>query len=384
MPPIPSTVLGTSDPANICKGFALWPGIGTSRAGISLGGSTVQLINLPQTQVLTFRLLFQSSSNLFLGVCGPGYGIRLDASGSSSGSALQLTIANDVVTAGLLYGINFGAALNFQSEVLVPKWVEDGWNSRFVDTWQPLVGGSVSFNVDVIDLIVHLIAGRVAQRNSDRATYGASKSDQSMQGIIGVFNIFGTTPPGSMAAGSGTVTVAPTLELPVNLVSALKAIPKVGAFILLIENLVQLSLGIRLVIGFPIDVQIARLSLDASQFDNLQWSGPSVTGFTNGSAPANPQSVGMSFRHSISTRLNEDFQLSIGLFMTITFIKVFNVGVTTEPIAVPNLLGQTPTRQSFVNPVSNKIGQPLGFDPLRDLLDDEEIEVVFEPLGSPS
>lgn len=370
MPIIPRTVLGTSDPAKIQEGFALWPALGQSRVAVSTGGSNFQLVNVPQTQVLTFRLVFSTASKLFIGVAGPGYGIRLDASGSSAGSTLTLNIANDVVVAGLLYGINFGVSMNCVTEVLVPQWVEDGWNSRFIDTWQPLLNLSLDFNIDVIDLIAHLIVGKVVQRNNANTKYNAEKSSTNIDGVIGVFNIFGATDPGTMAAQSGVCTVAPTFLLPVNLVSFLKLIPKIGAFLVAIENVIQLSLGITLNFGFPVDISIVRMSLDASQYQNLTWNGAAVTGVTNGTGPDNPQRVGMAFQHSLSTRLNEDFELSVGLFMSLTFIKVLSVGITTPTVQIPNLLGQQPTRQSFVNAVSNNIGQPLG-------LEDEEIEVVF-------
>ena len=56
MPKIADTVLATSLPAvDICKGFALFPGLGTARAGVNVNTAASKLIDI-NTPILTWRI----------------------------------------------------------------------------------------------------------------------------------------------------------------------------------------------------------------------------------------------------------------------------------------------------------------------------------------
>lgn len=386
MPPIATTLLGTSANANVCQGFALFPTVGTARAAVYANKTNVSLLNVGPSQVLTFMFSVVTSGSVFAGVCGPAYGIAFTAAGSFSGAALQLSITNDVIQAGLLYGINCGINLFFGLQILELRWIEDGWNSRLVEVWNPALNASVSATLDIIGLVTDLITGKLMFNNSKTVNYAINKSNQGIGGILGVFNIFGQQ-GGVLAANKGAALIIPEVTLPVNILSALKLIPGIGKVILAIEAVAfQLAIGLVFNIGIPIDVQVTGFSLDSSQYGGLAWSPNNVNAsLSSGPEPTNPQSLGVTLQHKLPSNALS-FTLSAGLFISVTLVRIFSASITSPTINIPSLLAFAPYQGPYTNTVSNTIGsQQLGFDPLRTPAGGEdEYEVVFEPLDTPA
>ena len=73
---IKRTRIGTSDePGDICtNGLALFPEIGTARAGFCVGQRSVPLISIKKSSWLA-HVALTAAVKTKVGVCGPGYGI---------------------------------------------------------------------------------------------------------------------------------------------------------------------------------------------------------------------------------------------------------------------------------------------------------------------
>jgi hypothetical protein len=75
-----------------------------------------------------------------------------------------------------------------------------------------------------------------------------------------------------------------------------------------------------------------------------------------------------------------NFTLKVAVFVSVSFLKVFAVGITGPQVPIPALLGFRISDSPVANKLSNAVGrQTVGFEPLHDDGDDE-YEVVFAPL----
>jgi hypothetical protein len=375
MPNIPRTTLGTSDPVNICKGFALFPQIGTLRAGVQLGNTTGTIFNVPSTNLLAFRFALNASYSFFLGVCGPAYGIRFDADGSYDNNTISLQVANDQTAAGLIFGLTFGVGFSATLDKLQIRWIQDGWKSRLAASFEPALNINFDFKIDAVALVLEQILGKLSKGNNSKVVNGISKAGDVLPSLLGSYSIYGSE---SNAIGStrGKVTVSPTVDLPINIVALLKLIPKVGAAIAAIEAAAfQISAGPVFSLVVPVDIQINSFQVDGATYGNLSWTDSGrVTGtYAGGPVPASPGQLGATLQHTPAPR----FEYKVGVFVTVTFIKIFSVGATINT-TVPDVLNLKPNFGTFTNTVSNPVGRGLGFAPLHDPMEGDDFEVVIE------
>src|SRR5438105_593608 len=98
MATIKPTVIGTSDPIDLCKGFYLFDG-GSKRVQ-QLGYRTSRSLLETNPELLAWRFEMDAGFTFFAGVCGPGYAIRFEAEGETSGDEIQLNVSNDEIAAG--------------------------------------------------------------------------------------------------------------------------------------------------------------------------------------------------------------------------------------------------------------------------------------------
>ena len=98
------TLVATSDPVDLCKGFALFPGLGTARAALSTKGGRYHLLSMAPACPFG-RLRVNVDYDVFIGICGPAYGFSADVSGQYDASGVRLTVGDNLVVAGLQMGV---------------------------------------------------------------------------------------------------------------------------------------------------------------------------------------------------------------------------------------------------------------------------------------
>lgn len=377
---IPSTLLGSSNPVDICKGFALFPTIGTTRAGITSGLNNTPLLDTEPITVLTFRTTVNCGGGFFVGLCGPAYGIAFNAAGTFSNTALQLAITNDAVAAGLIFGALMNFSFTLQFEVGHLEWVNDGWESRLITRWETALNAVLKFELDILGLILKYILGQIVENNKGPVSYAVQQTATALPRAVPSYSFFGTQ-VNALGTTQGGLTVNPSFALPINIAGLLKLIPKLGIIIAAIEGAAfQLQLGPSITLGLPVNIQVTQFSLGANaDTTSLTWTPGGLTGPLAAPPPNNPRNLYATVRHIPGPF----FTFNLGLFFTLTLIRVISLGVTSPPIPIRNVLGLQIDFGTYFNRLNNSIGsQQLGFDPLRDLPDGEEIEVVFEPLES--
>lgn len=372
MPQIDPTVLATSYPdIDICKGFALFPGVTNARAGISKNASISKLVDIKPTAILTWRLSLGLSVGVTAGVCGPAYGTIMSFKDIDyDNQRLAMTLESDKTDAGLIWGFSVNFNFFFELDTLSVRWIDDGWNSRLESTWQ--ISSQTSFDVtfDLFGFILELITGKLGKAG-DRI----QKVQDVFQAGGGSYAIFGSEED-VIAEGEGRYTVSPSLDLPINIIGLLKKIPVVGAATAALEKIgISLSVGPIISLLIPVDFAIAGFGVDGAEYTGpITWTDDGlVATYRQGAVPPAASQLSVSIQHVAARR----FGLKIGIFFDFNFLKVFSVNQQFT-YDMPDLLKIGPKFDTITNKLSNKAGsKSVGFDPLHQELDENEYEVVF-------
>lgn len=368
MATIANTDLGTSDPVDICKGFALFPS-GAARAGIQVQGDTRTLFHTaPQIVVWKFNAL--ATYGLFFGVCGPAYGVKFDAEGETDGDSLTLTVANDVMGAGFIFGLNL--TLGFQVSVTqwTLHWVWDGWHSHIRSSWENIANLNVGINFDLISLLLDVLT-RVLESEGKKDTF-LQKSTTYLPNIIGSYGFYDQQ-DGQFAGNNGAFKAEPVIALPINLVPFIPPLAAID------EGLHALwggvAAGPQLGLAFPTTVTMQSIGIDNQTYTNLTYEGDTVTG-TGGTATANPQNISVALQQKVG------ISFTVGYFAQVWILKLFQIACSHN-WDVLKAFGIDPTVTTRVNSVSNSIGNTsIASDTFSSLDPASIVEVILEPEGA--
>ena len=370
MPKIADTALATSLPSiDICKGFALFPGVANARAGVNLNTATSKLIDI-NTPILTWRITLGADVSLMAGVCGPAYGtimrykdIEYDA------TKLKMTLDSDQTDAGLIFGLGLTINYSFQLETLTFRWIDDGWNSRLQSNWQLTERTGFRINFDLLAILLEIILGKLGKVGQKIA-----QVQNVFQAIGGSFSIYGSESD-VIASGGGKYTVSPQLDLPINIIGLLRKIAGVDAVISALEKInIYISVGPIISLLIPVDFQITGYAVDGVRYDkSLAWTEDGVTAtYASGTVSDVAKQLSVDIRHVAGQR----FGLKVGIFFDFTFLKVLSVNKQAT-YDMPDLLKFGLKLNTITNTLSNKAGsQSLGLDQTVQL-DENEYEVVF-------
>lgn len=380
MPPIAKTLLATSLPVNLCQGFALFPALGTARAGLTLNTKGNKIVDIPETTILAFRVSLSASVSLFLGVCGPSYGIALFAEGSYTASQMSLKITDDDTQAGFIFGVDLQFKLNATARVITYQWLEDGWNSRIRSTWSQALEANFDIKLDIIGLVLKFILGKLAKDNKGGIANGI-KNVGSVLPVLGSYAIFGDSSTTTIA-NTGRVTVRPRLNIPINIVPLLKKIPKVGEVLTALKKVkIEPSFGPQISLTIPVTVRIIGFGVDNATYQNgLTWDGKGnvVAGYSSGTVPASAKLIDMALTNAIDSRFGVEF----GVFFNLKIIKIISIGASYL-FDVSEVLNIVPDLEAHLNTLEATVGvtHPSGMG--RIPAPEDDIEVVFEPEGFP-
>ena len=374
---IPQTLLATSDPVDICRGFALFPGLGTARAGISTAAPANTIIDIARTEVIAFAFSLGVSFSVQLGMCGPAYGHLMQVQGAFDQFGIELLIFRDQTSAGFFFGLSLRVDVSAGFEVAEGiEWAGDRWRSAPVLRWSSALDIDLALEIDLISLLLQFIVGRLGEDSRLGTRIDTANTLLPISGQT--FSILDTEND-AVLEGQGRYTVSPRLDIPINVAtlvaksspplrSALKALEKTGS---------EIAFGPQISIIFPVDFWVAGFEVDtALYYTNPRWESDRVyIRRTGGTVPAPGSRLSVAIRHTAGSRVG----LAVGLFFSFTFFKVFSAGATWQ-IELPNLFRLNLNPRQVENQISNNIGQrTVGFDPLRGRGRDsqDEYEVVF-------
>jgi hypothetical protein len=370
---ITKTTIGTSQPIDICHGFALFP-FGTVRAGITEGSQAATWLNV-QPQILAWRLGVSAGWSLLAGMCGPAYAILFDAEGHTEGQTVQLAITNDEVQAGFAFGFTFGgqAALTLQQDR--PHWIWDGWHSHFADDWQTVLNFQPRFSFDLINLLLTVILQLLKEQGkADTLLQQVNRFTPSLIGTWGLFD----AKRSQFASNNGTWSVNPTFQLPINLVPLMIALPPPGDALALVDKALQpflgyLRAGPTLGVSVPVTIRMTHISVDDQTYGDLHASGGTVTG-TGGAASATAQKVGVTLDHQ------PGFNLSAGFFFALGVLKLFSFSVSSSTLELSSVLGIKIEFGTYTNSLASPVGgHPEPVHAHGSVAEAAQLEIIFEP-----
>lgn len=343
MTQISKTRIATSDPVNICKGLALFPQIGTSRAGVSVSSNSGNLFNTNDT-LLLWRLSANAGFEIFMGVCGPAYGVRMDLEGKAENRTIELTVSNDELAAGFFIGCNVRLYFNIILDENTPHWVWDGWNSHLELQWERLAVLRPEIRVDMIDLILTVIRLALDEQGSkDTLLQKANSITPALLGTWGLYDDRANT----FVSNGGKMIVKPTFNIPIDIVSRVPALNAVNEA--LKPFFCRFSAGFQIGVQIPVTVEMKKVKLDTTEYTGLAFKDGKVSGTSTGNDPDSPREIKVELDHT------PGFDLTLGVFANLNLCKLFNINAS-EFIPVLSQLGIKVKLGTYPNELSNTIG----------------------------
>ena len=371
MTEIKKTLIATSDPLSICQGFALFPQVGTIRAGVSVSDTTGSIFDTKNT-LLVWRLTADAGYDVFMGVCGPAYAAEMDLEGSFENSGLSLTVSEDAIQAGFFFGLTVGLHFSINVEQYETHIVWKGWHTHLESKWEKVGSIGPSIEVDMIELILTFIQAALEESGDENAFL--TKVEQFTPKLLGSWGMYDEQ-KNKFVENGGKMVAKPTFNIPIDitsLVPELKAVNEV-----LKAFWCHFGTGPQIGVQIPVTVELAKIKLDSTEYTGLSFGSGKVTGKTSSADPADPKELGVTLNHTPS------FDLTLGVFASLQLCKLFNVSASIS-IPILSLLGISPKLGTYSNDLKNDIGSmDVASCGCGSLKGERLVEVIFdEPLGA--
>ncbi len=335
MTQINNTLLATSQPMDLCKGFALFPTLGTLRAGISEGFSEGVLLN-KNSHILALRGFFSFSYILILGICGPSYAIEFNLEGTGSGKSIDMKVSGDKMQAGFFIGIT----VEFPISGGLQYWRPDHWYTPWKGHWHDIGTFVITPRIDLLGLILFAIIKILGPDSS------LSRVNNIVPGLIGSWGFVGNSNSG-FATGNGTMIARPVMNIPINIIPFIPGVGEVDETLSKIG--LKISSGPNLGIGIPVYTSLTRVELDGHAYEGLSWHGERFTASGDDDVPSQV--------NTIETRLTHqpDLTFLLGWFAAASLFKLFRISATIN-IDVLGILGLKIELGTYNNTLSNSVG----------------------------
>jgi|GEM_PF-1974919 len=344
MATIPNTRIGTSDPPDLCKGFALFPMGDDVRSGAVFNRSTKDLFRV-SPQILVFKLNANATCGLAAGCCGPGYGLAFTASGATNGNQLSLTVNDDKIVGGFFAGASAGFNVNIQISRLQVSWNWDGWNSGIKTSWTSLGSINVGVNVDflgtILDILLQLIAG------SDSKAYTLFQKVQNLNPALLASWGFYDEKQNTLPDNSPNFFCEPSIAIPIDIVPYVEALNGIAETLKALYG--SFTAGPQISIDFPLSVTPSKFTIDGVEFGNVQATGRTFTATGSGPISDNPQNIAVELTHT------PGIDIGLGVFMNLTVMKFFSVPASIS-FDLLSLFNISVNFGPFKNSVNNTVG----------------------------
>ncbi|HYQ73436.1 MAG TPA: hypothetical protein VET88_16120 [Gammaproteobacteria bacterium] len=356
MAQLKKTRLGTSDiPGDICgQGLALFPKIGTLRAGVSAGQKPVTLINV-NPSVWVASLEFSVTNTVKTGICGPGYGVLFDLEGDTDTTQGKFRVSDDSAAAGFFVG----------------HAVEPKLKINFRAFGKKLAEASVGHEIDLIELLIDIIRKLLAD-STENGEADKTKETTDKNGVkIGLWSMYDQV-FGELSS-AGKMTVRPSYDFPIDIASKLgwlsellRQLRKVGA---------KLTFGPGLSVMVPVTIRLNDVQYGETRYAPLSFANGEYTGKSQ--APETRT-------HAVSTKLSHEpgFDIGLYLFASLKAGKWFKVGNKTPKLPLLKFMGieKYVTAGPYYNCLENDEGaQHVGTTGCSTTAGLDDFEIVLDP-----
>ena len=361
----PAVPLGTSKPASLLDGLELLPGVTPARAGIQVSDSFSRILYQAGT-FLFARTKVAVDYKLLLGIAGPSIAFLFDpvdvtARNQGGQGKVDLDFSNSQeVTAqsGVIFGVGFTANIHIVQELYLPS----SWHSPWRFKWMSVLDKQLTFNVDLLQLLVWLITYLIGRGSNNGTQRGAMQPDTTatLKKLLNgqtIWRMFDAVNGGF--PGSRSLSPAPRFTIPWNMVDYVPVLAQFAKALQALKG--NLFLGPTLSIQFPTTLQLTRLTVENGQgagtsedYKNLDYSSTKVTGsgkaFTPGATPSR-----------LTTHVNYNTRLAVLLscVFSASVAKIFSVGVNTPSLDLLRLLRlPRPSLGAIDNTVASTLPAP--------------------------
>jgi len=361
----PAVPIGTSKPASLIDGLELLPGVKPARAGIQVSDSFTRILYHAST-FLFARTKVAVDYKLVLGVAGPSIAFLFDpvdvtARNQGGQGKVDLDFSNSqeiTAQSGVIFGVGFTANIHLVQELYLPS----SWYSPWRFKWTSVLDKQLTFNIDLLQLLVKLITYLIGRGSGNGTQRGAMQADTTatLKKLLNgqtTWRLFDAVNGGFPASRS--LSPAPRLTIPWNMVDY---VPVLAQFAKALEALQGgLFLGPTLSIQFPTTLQLDRLTVEngqgtgtAEDYKHLDYTPTNVTGsgkpFTPGATPSR-LTTHVNYNTRLGVLLSCVFQASVA--------KIFSVGVNTPSLDLLRLLRlPRPSLGAIDNTVSSTLPAP--------------------------
>lgn len=348
MATIAKTELGTTDPLDICFGIDMIQGLSID-VGYEKNGNIFSV----SIDLLVIKLSANAQYEVFVGLCGPRYAIKVFLEGSttntSGGSSLALSATNDGMDAGMLFGIDVTFVINFNIANADFHWVWDGWHSHISRSWNNLVNFNINATIDLFSILIEVIKKAL---DDDEGVLFKTVTNV-IPNLAQAYGFFATSNDNFSTGPYANAT--PVLTLPINIVPFLEETPLAPIYAL-DEALSAIwggfAIGPQIGLGTPVKVQMKTISVGSATYSNITNVNGSITGTSSSAADANPTTMAVDFENTTG------FILTGGFFAQAWALKVFSIGLSIN-VDLLGLFGIQVNAGPFDNTKSNTIGQNL-------------------------
>jgi len=361
---ISRTILGTSDPLDLCQGFAAFPKLGTLRAAVSsFGTGSTALLNA-SPQVLGSRLSVFAGYDFLFGICGPSYAIKFAAEGETTGDELDLAISEDEMAGGLVFGANLGVELGVSLETWSVHYEWANW--RFVGRWDSALSLKFKLDFDLIEVglaIIQKVLEEAGEEDPAQLEKIPLVEHLAQVGLIGAWGLFDERQDTFIPNG-GKFSVSPGLTIPIDVCPFIPQLKAVKTSLRALWG--DLGVGPTIEILFPLNALVTGASVDDQKYQGLSFSDGHMHG-SGGQESANPKELGVELTHSVQ------FDFTFGVFFTLSLCKLFNL---SAHVRLPGILGLLGIDVSIGGPYKNSLANGIGSDTIHSTT--SPVEVLFD------
>ena len=336
--------IGTSDPINLCDGFALFPGIGTARAGVAENNQSTTVLNTHPT-ILLWRFSAKAGYTLFMGVCGPAYALlfsvpELQWSDVAGQQQVRMRVSGDDLQAGFFIGLTIDLNLNFS----IMESVAIHWYTPWKRKWEGKFSFNFDLKFDLINLILTVIL--LILKEDGKTDTLLQKVNSIAPSLLGTWGMFDEK-KNQFASNAGTLEVNPTFTVPINLVPYIPGLSEIDEGLQVILG--YLRAGPSVGISIPTTVSLAKITIDGNAYpiSSVDSSG-NVTAEGSAKIAAAPETAGVELEHK------PGFDIDFGVFAAVGVLKLFNLSASYS-FPVLALLGITVAAGPFSNTLSTSI-----------------------------
>lgn len=362
----PQVPIGTSKPATLLDGIALLPGLTPARAGIRVSDGYTRLLDNAAT-FLFARTKIAADYKLVLGVVGPAISFLFDPvavtarnQGGQGKVDLDFSGAQTIgAQSGLMAGVAFSANFHLVQELYLPS----SWYSPWRFKWTTVLDKQLTFNVDLLELLVVLIRYLVTRGSASGSQRGLIQRDGSGTldkyiDQVSTWQLFDED-KGSGFPASRALSPAPLMTIPWNMANYVPVLAQFAKALQAIKG--ELFLGPTLSLQFPTTLRLSSMVVNGGQgagtsnpYGQLTYTSTTVTGtgrsFTPGATPTR-LTTQVEYQTRLGVLLSCLFQVSVA--------KIFSFGVNGPSLDLLRLLRlPQPSLGRLENSVSSTLPRP--------------------------